>query len=172
MTMRYSKKITAGFTVVELLVAMAVFASLITISSGVFIRSLRTQRVIVALIAANSNAGLAMEQMMREIRTGSGFSTNQSSLTFTNAKGQMVIYRWNDTPTVRAIERSTDNINFKKITASNVKVYNLRFELFKGSPADPYPVRVTLVMQIGATNNISDNPVVNIQTTVSARTLE
>lgn len=157
---------------VELLVAMAVFASLISISSGVFIRSLRTQRVIVALISANSNAGLAMEQMMREIRTGSGFSTNQSSLTFTNAKGQVITYRWNDAPTIRAIERSADGINFQKITASNVKVYNLRFELFNGSPADPYPMRVTLVLQIGATNTVSDNPVVNIQTTVSARTLE
>ena len=86
-----------GFTIIELLIAMGLFAILISVVSGIFVRSLRAQRVTVALIAANNNASLAIEQMAREIRTGQSFSAVIDQLRFINAKGETVTYRWNDT---------------------------------------------------------------------------
>jgi len=64
------KKITSGFTLVELLVAIGVFSILVAIGVGGFAHALRTQREVASLIAAQSNASLALEQMTREIRTG------------------------------------------------------------------------------------------------------
>ena len=58
----------SGFTLVELLVAIGVFSILISVAVGTFARALRTQRQTAALIAANSNASLVLEQMAREIR--------------------------------------------------------------------------------------------------------
>ncbi len=162
-----------GYTIIELLVAMTVFMMLISVTSGIFIRALRTQRMTTALIAANSNAGLAIEQISREIRTGTGFVTNGISLTFNNAKNQSVTYRWNNVSSALAIERSIDGINFKRITADNVRIHNLNFTVFRGpSQANPYPARITIVLQVGALTQFPDAPLVNLQTTVSARVLE
>ena len=135
-----------GFTLVELLVAMGLFVIFITIASGGFIRALRTQRNIVALIAANENTSLALEQMAREIRTGSNFSSpNETELDFTNAVGEDVVYRLKDT----AVER-----NSQPLTATNVKINKLIFKL-----GNNHPARITIILN-------------NFQTTVSSRNLD
>lgn len=59
-----------GFTLVELLVSIAIFSILVTIGVGGFVHALHTQREIAGLISAQSNASVALEQMAREIRTG------------------------------------------------------------------------------------------------------
>ena len=59
-----------GFTLAELLVAIGVFSVLMAIGVGGFVHALHTQREVAALIASQSNASIALEQMAREIRTG------------------------------------------------------------------------------------------------------
>ncbi len=59
-----------GFTLVELLVAIAVFAIVVTIASSGFVNALRTQRQVASLISTESNMSLVLEQMAREERTG------------------------------------------------------------------------------------------------------
>ena len=60
----------SAFTLVELLVAIALFSILIAIATGGFVNTLRTQREAAAMMAAQSNVSIALEQMTREIRTG------------------------------------------------------------------------------------------------------
>src|SRR4051812_39727119 len=89
-----------GFTLVELLVAITLFSIAISIAIGGFVRALRTQRELISLIAANSNASLAIEQMAREIRTGTSFdyvgcgeaAKICDGLTFKNANDEIVTY--------------------------------------------------------------------------------
>ena len=83
--------------------ALSFFIVFTVIASGSFIRALRTQRAIVALIAANDNANLSIEQIAREIRTGSNFSLAGNDLNFSNANIQ-VIYRLNSSTNI--IERN------------------------------------------------------------------
>ncbi len=52
---KYKAGSRAGFTLVELLVAIALFSIAVSVAVGGFVRVLRTQRQIVALIAANSS---------------------------------------------------------------------------------------------------------------------
>ncbi len=59
-----------GFTLVEMLVAIAVFSILVAVGVGGFANALHTQREVAALIAVQSNASVALEQMAREMRTG------------------------------------------------------------------------------------------------------
>lgn len=157
----------SGFTIAELIVAMGIFVILISIATGSFIRVLRAQRTTVALLAANSNASLAMEQMSREIRTGGTFSTVNNELHFTNAKNETVTYRLNSA--TEKLERSTDGITFNELTADNVKVKDLSFVIFTGSIGNVYPPRITMIMRVGAAGTIFTDAVVNLQTTVSAR---
>jgi prepilin-type N-terminal cleavage/methylation domain-containing protein len=59
-----------GFTLVELLVSIALFSILVSIAAGGFVNALRTERQAAAMMAAESNVSIALEQMAREMRTG------------------------------------------------------------------------------------------------------
>lgn len=154
-----------GFTIVELLVAVTLFTVVVSIATGTFIQSLRTQRATVALIAANSNAGLAIEQMSREIRTGKGFSLSGGELNFTNAKEQLIIYRLRN----EAIERVI-NGEVGVITAANAKISKLNFLLAGESPADGLPTKATIILEISSPEAFGAK--INLQTTISSRVLE
>lgn len=159
-----------GFTMVELLVAMSLFVILVSISSGVFIKSMRTQRATAALMAANSNASLAIEQIAKEIRTGETFSIDADSggLIFINAKGEKVKYELGDS----SLMRSVNDGEPLALTAGNVNVKNLSFYLSGEQPGDKYNPKITLVLQVGATGIPFSDAVANLQTTISPRTLQ
>jgi prepilin-type N-terminal cleavage/methylation domain-containing protein len=59
-----------GFTLIEMLVTVGLFAIIVTIAVGAFVNAERTERQVSSLIAAQSNVSLAVEQMSRNIRTG------------------------------------------------------------------------------------------------------
>ncbi len=161
-----------GFTLIELLVAMSLFVVVVALASNIFIQALRTQRATVALIAANNNASLAMEQMMREIRTGTNFDAGNgagqdgegSDIAFFSARENgTVTYSWNQTD--KSIERDGPKAFIPPaITAKNVAVENLQFKLIAGPPP-----RITIILQISALGTTIKEPFINLQTTVSAR---
>ena len=162
-----------AFTVVELLVAMGLFVVLIGIATGGFIKTLRTQKAVVGLMAANDNMNLALEQMAREIRTGYHFSKiSDTEFQFVNANNQVVWYRLNE----GAIEKGTEDIllnrTYKKITADNIRVINFKIELFGNNSGDGYPPRITISLSITGTDGYLENITTNIQTTISARVLD
>lgn len=65
-----SIKSASGFTIVELLVAMAVFGILMSLAIGVFVSAMRAQRDLTDLMLVNNNLNLVLEQMSREMRMG------------------------------------------------------------------------------------------------------
>ncbi len=162
-----------GFTVIELLVAMGIFLVLISIVSGGFISSLRTQRELTGLISINDNANLTLEQMMREFRTGYHFSkVSQSELEFVNAENKIVSYKF----VGGAIERGESDMltvkTYRKITADNVNIKNFNIELMGGDAGDGYQPRITIAISIVGTSKYLQNIPVNVQMTVSPRTLD
>ncbi len=68
-----------GFTLIEVLVAIAIFSIVVMIAAGAFTRALQTQREVAALISAQSNGSLTLEQMSREVRTGYFFCATSTS---------------------------------------------------------------------------------------------
>lgn len=150
--------------------AMSLFVVFVVISSGSFVRALRTQRAIVSLIAANDNASLVIEQIAREIRTGSGFYLSGNDLVFTNAYNTSITYRLN--AETNAIERSEDGNDFKPITANNVKINKLNFYLYGQLAGDGYPPRITVSLSVSPNIPTIQNISTNFETTISARTLD
>jgi len=67
-----------GFTLIESLVSVGIFSVVVSIAAGGFVQALQTQRQLEGLISANSNAGLVIEQMAREIRTGRAFCAHDT----------------------------------------------------------------------------------------------
>ena len=104
----------SGFTLIELIVAFGIFAILISVASGSFVRSLRIQRVSLQLMAVNDNMAITLEQMMREMRTGYNFCTNTENLSAAD-------------PSVQAQCASLGDGEIQFVTAGNVLVrYRLK----------------------------------------------
>lgn len=65
------KKYNRGFTLVEMIVALALFAIVAVIAAGSLVRIVALNRQAQALQAAMNNVGFALDSMSREIRGGS-----------------------------------------------------------------------------------------------------
>lgn len=150
---------------IELLVAVTVFVVVIAIASGIFVQSLRTQRSLVALMAANDNAGLTLEQMAREMRTGRGFSVSghAEQLDFTAISGEAVRYELKN----GAILRNGD-----PLTGGAVRVAYLLFNLRGEALEDGLSTRVTVNVGVGAKTRQLREFITDLQTTVAVRLLD
>ena len=177
-----------GFTMVELLVAIASFVIIISIAVGGFSGALRSQRQSIALLNANYNSSLVLEQIAREIRTGTNFCDQNppcssplgggeirtDKLYFTNAYGQNVVYRLNNFGIEKSIniESTNGETSFKKITADDVVVDYLKFILNGQTFGDGKQTRITILIGIKSKESSVSGSVVNLQTTVSPRVLD
>jgi len=63
-----------GYSLIELLVAIGIFATVVAIMSGMFMTSLRGQKKAVTVQNVADNIRYAMEIMSKEIRMGSNFN--------------------------------------------------------------------------------------------------
>ena len=148
-----------GFTLVELFVSMTIFVILISMAVGIFVITLRSQRAAVALMEVNDNASLTLEQMMREMRTGSNFNNIGNGIYFTSASGHVVYYHLNG----NYIERAEDSVdNYTKITADDINVKELSFNIKSSSP----PL-IVINISVGSTSSYIQGVLVNVQTSVS-----
>jgi prepilin-type N-terminal cleavage/methylation domain-containing protein len=165
----------AGFTLIELIVAIGIFSVVTAIAMGGFVNVLRTERQAAALLSANSNISLIIEQMAREIRTGDNFCVSGyyclcslgscSSLQFRNAENETVTYRADG---AGAIERGAGS-QFQKITAQNVNVRYLNFIISGQNPGDGFPPKITILIGVSAKAAGVEANVINLQTTISSR---
>ena len=183
----------SGFTMIELLVAISVFSILIAISSGIFITSLRSNRAAIALITANNDASLTLDQMSRMIRKGGGTSfgaetvyDDNSVLIFKCLKfqysGNYITYRWNVAK--RSLEWNSRTNNyiscgtgiadaFSGIISENLRVEFANFLIDRGSLSQykDYP-KITILLRIGTRGTqISEAkvPFNNLQISISPR---
>ena len=160
---RYNKE--SGLTLIELIVAIGIFGLVVTMTVSIFVIALVSQRRIISLRNIEDNARFALESMAREIRTGKNFGGSINSLSFTNAKGESVVYRLNN----KTIEKSSDGgTNYLVVTGPEVTVDYFNFYLLGQAPGDGLEPRITIT--IGITSQVG-NQVSNtkIQITVSVR---
>jgi prepilin-type N-terminal cleavage/methylation domain-containing protein len=182
-----------GFTLIELLVAMSLFIVFISIASGGFVRALRTQRAIVALMAVNDNVSLTLEQISREMRTGYNFCTkdqpvisvsseafpdcaslDKNELMFVNASNDVVFYKWDGKAVLKGTSDVFLNKTYEKITGDNVKVRNFNIKLMGNEKGDDYPPRITISISVSPDSDISylNDIYTNVQSTISSRSLD
>lgn len=160
----------AGFTIVELLVALTIFAVVMSVAVGGFVRALRIQRQLAAFVAANGNVSLAIEQMSREIRTGYDFASPRSdTLTFTNARGEIVTYAFDVDR--RTLTRQVGTAAEAPIISETIRVTALSFTVQFNQSDDRYPTRVTIALVVTPQANGLETSEARLQTTISARNL-
>ena len=77
-------KLKSGFTLIEMMVALAVFMVVMTITLATFLNIVDIQKKTEAFRKVNDNLNFSMEMMMREIREGWGYDVGGESFTFTS----------------------------------------------------------------------------------------
>jgi prepilin-type N-terminal cleavage/methylation domain-containing protein len=166
-----------GFTIVEMLVAMGIFVSVLGIVVGIFIGSLRAERSLVGFMAINDNVSLALEQMAREMRTGEDFIIlGAGALGFTNAKGEHAAYRAMNGLIERGICETgpctdlTGFSDFVPLTGNKAIVDRLSFDLVhENFSPEKWPPRITIRLGISSATPDTYGGHTDIQTTISAR---
>ena len=164
----------AGFTIIELLVAIGLFSVVVAIAVGGFARALHTQRQTALLLAANSNASEMLEAIAREIRTGENFEvTSGPGFKFLSARNELVTYRLDN----HRIMRQGGSSPSQPVSGDNVSVMRFDIAVSRTGNAgefgrkDGYPPLITIVVGVApsSTDPGISGSIVNLQTTVSSR---
>lgn len=163
-----NKNKQTGFTLIELIVAIGIFGLVVVMTVSIFVSALISQRRIISLRNIEDNVRFVLESMAREIRTGKNFSGSVNSLSFTNAKGESIMYRLNN----KTIEKSSDGgANYSIVTGPEVTVDYLNFYLLGQAPGDGLEPRVTIT--VGVTSRIGNQASnIKVQNTISERSLQ
>lgn len=166
---------TKGFTLIEMMIAIGIFAVVVTITSGTFILSLKGQRKSVTAQNVADNARYAMEIMAKEIRMGSDFIEGAGYIQFTsnmpNRAGKTVRFSFDsDASQILFDDDTADTVLEEPITSANSGVTMLKFHV-TGTETGNQP-RITIVLHIASNNTSPDvASFMILQTTISPRSL-
>ncbi len=180
---------TKGFTLVELVVAIALFAFVAVGAISAMIAVVDGNKKARALVGATDALGFALESMTRELRVGSNYSCDGggdcppggggpgSEIAFTTSEGSVMVYRLNTGRLERCGSTGidcpdpTNAANYVAMTGSNITItdFDVYVQGSAPSPADSEQPRATLVISGTAGNNPGIDSSFTIQTTVTQR---
>ena len=180
----------AGFTLVEMLIAISLFVVVTTISLGAILSIFDANRKAQSSKTVVDNLNLAIENMARIVRFGNNYHCANLNLPLSNPRncntgsdtdtllavnfgGSTIVYRWNGTIN-DPIQRSDDGgVNFTDITAPEAKIEYLRFYVFGADPnPDTKQPYVVVVIKGYVGNKPTTQTVFSIETLMSQRTLD
>ena len=183
----YNQNNESGFTLVEVLVAIAIFVSSITAISAIFAYSSKSQRTTEAISEVQSDARFAMEVMAQSIRRGSiDYASSQYEGSIDSNPQAVLVLRDNANNQIwfkRAISGSTgvvqmseDGIEWFDLTPIDVDIDLLKFYLspltdpFSANPSINIQPKVTIVMTTSSATDVGEHLLPTfLQTTVSSR---
>ena len=119
----------SGFTLVEMIVAVGIFAIVITLASGSYLTMMSANRQAQAVATGINNLSFGLEVMTRDIRTGHNYPIGGSpsdTFTFKNSTGHTTQYSLVN----GVLLRSIDSGAAIPLTDSSVTITNLRFYWF------------------------------------------
>lgn len=169
-----------GFTLIEMLVALGIFAVLLVAVINVFVSGFRYQRRAVEMQTVQREGSYMLETISREIRMATGINPNQrginsSKISFVNHEGHQVDYcrasqlgttvTCNDAGDYFAmIDNTVGSADI--VNSSDVRVNNMKFYVSNQDFALSQP-RITIVLSMRSKRDSSAE--LTLQSTVSMR---
>lgn len=192
MTRDRKKHTNKGFTLIELVVAVALFGFIAVAMIGAMLAVVDGNKKTRTTIQAIDNLNFALESMTREIRVGNSYdcsgiikagrsdtgdcATGTTTLGILSSDNDLLVYRHN--PVDLSIERcgslGTDcpnpgnPANYVRMTGANVAINDLMFYTQGSSNADNEQPRVTVLIE-GTAGNSQVASSFNLQTTITQR---
>ena len=123
-----TKPSTAGFTLIEMIVSLALFSVVITISVGALLILIASNRQLQDEQAVLTNLSFALDSMTREIRTGSAYVCGSES----NRNGNNNIFRDGQNLDSISVNTEVDCVNGRNrnpsgVISGNGRIHGLAF---------------------------------------------
>lgn len=123
-------QVQKGFSLVEMLVAIAIFMIVVTTTLGAFLKMVDINKKVQSVRNAMDNANLAMETMMRNIRLGYDYTGGGSSITFISQNGETITYNLTQIAGTEIGQMvRTIGLNTVAITSPDLDINELRFNV-------------------------------------------
>ncbi len=183
----YEGRKYAGFTLIELIIAIGIFVVFLTIIMGVFSRFVGTERHNIAQSTIISDVQSGLESFAKEVRTGYGstYFGNEFAVAFRNQAGVCVIYRVENEVFERGedsdnIEQEEDcepelDLEFVPLTSNKTKITRINIIAEPAEIADEDTGRLgnqgTVAIELTADSATTDIAPLNIQRTITSRQL-
>lgn len=141
-----------GYTLVELIVAVGLFALVMLLASGAYIMMIGLNRQVQAIATGIDNLSFALETMTRDIRTGTAYKCNgiaadcplgADNFSFVNDSGVAVSYSLN--PVDHTLKKTIGPVS-TALTDPSVTINSLKFIAFGSVPGDVTQPRVTIIV--------------------------
>jgi len=156
-----------GFTLIEVIVAMAVFAVIITVVLSLFSMALRGHRKVIALQNVQENARFLMDFMVKEIRMSTINNSTPASLSITRSDGNAVTYMFVGGKIERTSPSTSGPINSDEIFVTGSFYAEGGFMTPGNQQA-----KVTIVFKAESTGTkVEEKTSIRIQATLSQRNL-
>ena len=138
---------TRAYTIVEIMVAVAIFSISALALSTIFLFSIRSYAAMANYAVLDQKNRQAMDQLTYEIRqaqnvVGYTSNTTSSSLTITNGDGVQVTYTF-DSPNQRVTRTASDGTSRTLLTNCALLNFNLYMRPPTNGSFDVYPVDLT-----------------------------
>lgn len=177
-----------GFGLVELLVAIAVFAVVMTLSMSAIVGVFDANKKSQTLRSVMDNMNFALESMTRTIRFGSDYhcdaailpastprdcgGVGASSMAVKDQAGLTTVYKLSGTRVARSVNGGPDYF----ITSPDIIITNLAFRVFGSPPynngTDLYQPQAIIVLSGYVGTKPTTQSTFSLQTTVSQRTFD
>jgi prepilin-type N-terminal cleavage/methylation domain-containing protein len=148
-----------GYSLVELMVAVSLFAIIMMLSAGSYLVMINVSRQAQGLIVGMNNLSFALDTMSRTIRTGSNYCggtvcASADNFTFTDKDGRSITYRLTGTKI-----QETKNGNTFDLTDASTNITSLMFYPDGTEPGttDGRQARVSIVIS-GSVTYSSNKP--------------
>lgn len=181
-----------GFTLIEIMVSVAIFSVVMVISLGALLAISASDKKAETLKSVMNNLNFALDSMSRTIRTGvnyhcgSGGTLSEpldcalspgTSFTFLAADGNQVTYLFDSTPancvqtgsTGGCIKRRIGNGDLLQLTAPEVVITNLSFYVVGAPVGDGIQPKVTISLNGSVQVTETQKTAFNLQTSVTQR---
>ena len=166
-----------GFSLIEIMVSLAIFAIVVVVATGALLSTIDATKKAQATQTVLTNLNLALEGMTREIHTGSDYVVTDggsgvgSKISFKDKRKVDIVYTFvGASGSVKGkIMKNKNNVGAELITAPEVNVKSLKFTKIGGGIGTQPRVFITVSGMAG--NNIKYQTSFEIQTTVSQRKL-
>jgi len=174
-SLQKKQKRKKGFTLIEMLVSIALFSIVITIAMGSIFTIIDANRKSQTLTLVMNNLNFALEIMTRNIKTADPktlIETN-NSLRLTNQDGKKITYKFDeDSKTIqKSVGDNSYSNNFYSVISGEVVVEKFYFKILNESPTGNAQPRAVLIVNGYAQITERIRSDFNIQTTVSPRQL-